>query len=331
MESKKIYSLDLLRGVAGYGVAITHYMYFVKDKLNFEYYSFIFVEIFFILSGFVLSKQLIKVYNDRSHLKIFYLRRLLRTIPLYLIALIFYTAISNNFNHDFFKFLFFIQKIIPDFVSDNYFMVAWSLSIEEFFYLIFPIYLISLRKFKAVHLAIFFIIILSIIKIVSHESFSNDFLRTGTLMRLDSIALGFLLGIYIESLAKFKKIIAFLTFLILMIFLNYQNTFLNVNSLNTIYFIFLSQFFSILILIFFYNIEFLIKTDILKKVCIKVATQTYSVYLFHLIIMHFLIMLDINLINNIFIYITLLFMVSSVIFKYIEKPILLLRPKYKNE
>ena len=46
MESKKIYGLDLLRGIAGYGVAITHYQYFVKEKLNFEYYSFIFVEIF---------------------------------------------------------------------------------------------------------------------------------------------------------------------------------------------------------------------------------------------------------------------------------------------
>ncbi len=148
MENNKIYGLDLLRGIAGYGVAITHYQYFVKERLNFEYYSFIFVEIFFVLSGFVLSKQLIKVYDNKKHVKTFYLRRLFRTIPLYIIALIFYTAISNNFNLDFFKFLFFIQKIIPNFVNDNYFMVAWSLSIEEFFYLFFPIYLIYFKNLK---------------------------------------------------------------------------------------------------------------------------------------------------------------------------------------
>ena len=59
MESKKFYGLDLLRGIAGYGVAITHYFYFVQEKVDFEYYSFIFVEIFFVLSGFVLSNQLI--------------------------------------------------------------------------------------------------------------------------------------------------------------------------------------------------------------------------------------------------------------------------------
>jgi len=221
MESKKIYGLDLLRGIAGYGVAITHYQYFVKEKLNFEYYSFIFVEIFFVLSGFVLSKQLIKVYNNKNHIKTFYLRRLFRTIPLYIIALIFYTAISNNFNLDFFKFLFFIQKIVPNFVNDNYFMVAWSLSIEEFFYLFFPIYLIYFKKFKAAHLAIIFIITLSLIKIISYENISSDFLRTGTIMRLDSIALGFLLGIYIQFLIKFKKSITFLTFLILTIFITY--------------------------------------------------------------------------------------------------------------
>ena len=44
MDNKKFYGLDLLRGIAGYGVAITHYFYFVQKKLDFEYYSFIFVE-----------------------------------------------------------------------------------------------------------------------------------------------------------------------------------------------------------------------------------------------------------------------------------------------
>ena len=141
----KINSLDLLRGIAGYGVAITHYLYFVKNKIHFEYYSHIFVEIFFILSGFVLFKQLSKVYNDKKNLRIFYLRRWFRTIPLYLVALAFFTVITNSYNFDFIKYVFFIQKIIPEFVHKDYFMVAWSLSIEEIFYLIFPLYLISLK------------------------------------------------------------------------------------------------------------------------------------------------------------------------------------------
>lgn len=330
MENKNFYGLDLLRGIAGYGVAITHYLYFVQERIDFEYYSFIFVEIFFVLSGFVLSKQLLKIHKDKENVKIFYLRRLFRTIPLYLVALIFYTAISNNFNLDFLKFLFFIQKIIPNFVDSNYFMVAWSLSIEEFFYLIFPIYLILFSNIKASKLAFYFIIVLSIIKILNHDNFSSDFLRTGTFMRLDSIALGFLLSIYFSESAHFKKAIVILTSILIVVFVNYKTLFFNSNGIYTIYFIFLSQLLSMLLVLVFCNIEFLIKKDTLKKICNVIATQTYSIYLFHLIIMHFLIMSNEKLINNLFVYIGLLIIISTVTFKYFEKPILSLRPKYKN-
>ena len=330
MENKNFYGLDLLRGIAGYGVAVTHYLYFVQERIDFEYYSFIFVEIFFVLSGFVLSKQLLKIHKDKENVKVFYLRRLFRTIPLYLVALIFYTAISNNFNLDFLKFLFFIQKIVPNFVDSNYFMVAWSLSIEEFFYLIFPIYLILFSNIKASKLAFYFIIALSIIKILNHDNFSSDFLRTGTFMRLDSIALGFLLSIYLSESAHYKKAILILTSILIVFFVNYKTIFFNSAGIYTIYFIFLSQLLSMLFVLVFCNIEFLIKKDILKKICNAIATQTYSVYLFHLIIMHFLIMSNEKLINNLFVYIGLLIIISTVTFKYFEKPILLLRPKYKN-
>ncbi len=330
MDNNKFYGLDLLRGIAGYGVAITHYLFFVNEKLDFEYYSFIFVEIFFVLSGFVLSNQLIKVYNNKNNLNIFYLRRLMRTIPLYLVALIFYTAISNNFNNDFFKFLFFAQKITPNFVNSNYFMVAWSLSIEEFFYLIFPIYLILFHKIKASTLAICFIIFLSAIKLFTHDNFSNDFLRTGTLLRLDSIAIGFILSIYFSKIVSFNKIIFSTTILLLTFIIYYRDLFFNTTGILTVYFIFLSQFVSLFFVLFFCKIEFILKSNLIKKICSTVATQTYSVYLFHLIVMHFLLMTNNDLINNLFVYIIILFIISSITYRYFEKPILLLRPNYKK-
>ena len=330
MENKKYYGLDLLRGIAGYGVAITHYLYFIKDKVNFEYYSFIFVEIFFVLSGFVLSNQLIKIHNEKNNLKVFYIRRLLRTIPLYVVALIFYTAISNNFNLDFFKFLIFIQKIIPNFVESNYFMVAWSLSIEEFFYLLFPIYLIFYKKTSALRLVIYFIVFLTLVKILFYDNLSAEFLRTGTLLRLDSIALGFLLSIFFSRVINYKKIISFLSFLLIIAFINFKSYFFNNESLNTLCFIFLAQLLSITLVVSFCNLEILInKSKLIKGLCSIIANQTYSVYLFHLIIMHFLIMSTSSYINNLFTYLFLLFIISFITFKYFERPILSLRPKYK--
>ena len=209
-------------------------------------------------------------------------------------------------------------------------MVAWSLSIEEFFYLIFPIYLILFSKIRSYKLAIYFIIFLSAIKLINHENFSSDFLRTGTFLRLDSIAFGFLLSFYFSKLINFNKTIIFLTSILIIIFINYKDMFFNNSGIYTVYFIFLSQTLGMFLVLIFSNIEFLIRGKVFKNICNTLATQTYSVYLFHLIIMHFLIISNNFLINNLVVYIGILFTVSTVIFKYFEKPILLLRPKYKD-
>ena len=60
---KNISSLDLFRRIAGYGVGICHFYYYLYDLNNFQFYSIFFVEFFFVLSGFVLYPQLLKVIN----------------------------------------------------------------------------------------------------------------------------------------------------------------------------------------------------------------------------------------------------------------------------
>ena len=325
---KKIYSLDLLRGIAGYGVAITHYLFFVREKINFEFYSYIFVEIFFILSGFVLFKQLHKVYKEKKNLKIFYLRRWYRTIPLYLVALVFFTVISNSYNFDFFKYVVFIQKIAPDFVSKDYFMVAWSLSIEELFYLFFPLYLIFLNRFDLNKISILFIVFFIILKIVFIENFSPNFLRTGSILRVDAIAIGFLLALHYKKILIYKKSINIIFILSALILFN-LNRFGIEENFKTLIFIFLAEFFSVFTLLFFINLELVFKDKYTIKFSEFVATQTYSVYLFHLIIMHLFLLSNNIFINNIFFYLIVLFLLSSIIYNYFELPILRQRPRYE--
>ena len=72
--NEKFSSLDYFRGFAGYGVAICHYYYYIYNLKHFEYLSFFFVEFFFILSGYVLTPQIIKVYNQNKNLKIFFFK-----------------------------------------------------------------------------------------------------------------------------------------------------------------------------------------------------------------------------------------------------------------
>ena len=105
------YSLDLFRAVAGYGVAICHFYYYIFDIENFQFYSIFFVEFFFILSGFVLYPQLAKVYSNKKNLNIFFLRRWFRTIPLYILALICYSILFNKFDLDTLKYLFLFKNL----------------------------------------------------------------------------------------------------------------------------------------------------------------------------------------------------------------------------
>ena len=131
-EKKYFYSLDLFRGFCGYGVAFCHLQAFVFKNSQIEYLSLLFVEFFFILSGFVLYPQLIKILENKDNLFIFYKRRWIRTLPLYVIILLVVSALTSELlSYDFFKYLFFVQKIIPNFISNDYYPVAWSLSIEE--------------------------------------------------------------------------------------------------------------------------------------------------------------------------------------------------------
>ena len=146
-EKKYFYSLDLFRGFCGYGVAFCHLHAFTYKNINMEYLSLLFVEFFFVLSGFVLYPQLIKIFDNKKNLLIFYKRRWIRTLPLYIIALVIVSALTSELlSEDFFKYLFFIQKTIPNFTNNDYYPVAWSLSIEELFYLFFPILFFIFNK-----------------------------------------------------------------------------------------------------------------------------------------------------------------------------------------
>ena len=56
-------SLDLLRGLAAYLVIVPHFFLFLGYKSEFlEFCSIFAVEIFFVLSGYVLGPQLYKIF-----------------------------------------------------------------------------------------------------------------------------------------------------------------------------------------------------------------------------------------------------------------------------
>ena len=116
----------------------------------------------------------------------------MRTLPLYLIIIILVSILTNNlFSKDFFKYITFTQKFYTGFLTDDYYPVAWSLSIEEFFYILFPLILTCVNRSNFIKYILVIFLLLLISKIFIIKYFDSNFFRTGTLIRFDAILLGF--------------------------------------------------------------------------------------------------------------------------------------------
>jgi len=333
MHSNKINSLNLFRGIAGYGVAISHFYYYLFNINFFQFTSIFFVEFFFILSGFVLYPQLLKVYNDKKNLRVFYLRRLIRTLPPYLLALTTYSIFYLKFDSDTVKYLFFSYNLIENFVDFDYFTIAWSLSIEEFFYLIFPLFLVYFYKIKFIKILTIFITLVYFLKIIKLFVIGADeeFYRIGTFLRLDAIAFGVIARIYLKEILNFKVNIFLVTLISVFMYQFYMHL-KELNELLNFLFIFLIQIYSVCMLLIFINLEKHINLKILENFFSLLSSQTYSVYLFHfvliLIFKKYLNLIGINLI--LLKYLFVLFVFSTIFYYFFEKDINNKRPEYNN-
>ena len=324
------YSLDLFRGFCGYGVAITHYYAFSQDNLYMEYMSLIFAEFFFLLSGFVLYPQLLKVINNKKNLLIFFKRRWMRTLPLFLTVLILISALTNNlFSLDFFKYFFLVQKIIPNFLENDYFPVIWHLSIEEFFYLAFPLIVICFNSSNFINKIIVIFLTITILKFFLSDFFDPNYYRTGTLLRFDAILLGFILAHFKNYLLQFRKLISLTLLCLSLIYIFNYDLFITGSDLPYLkfLFIFFMQITSGIVMLSFILIEPLLTNNKIKNISLLLSQQAYSIYLFHMIFIYLFKELTLNTPLWTVIYLILLFSISTLVYNYFEKPLMKLRPK----
>jgi len=320
-------SLNFFRALSGFGVCISHYFFYINNIIFFEYLSFLFVEFFFILSGFVLTPQLLKI-NSIKNLKIFFYRRWIRTIPLFILCLITFSILFKKFDTDTLKYLFLIQNIYPNFLTFNYINVIWSLSIEEYFYLLFPLLLICFRNTKLLRISIIIIILYLFINLVFSFYLKTSDLRINTFLRLDSIIYGIILFFFIKQKIRinFNLIIIFLSFLLIYFYINFLNK--DFSSLETFLYIFSMKAFS-----FICCLKFIKKENFFskfKRIGNNLATQVYSAYLFHLLFIYIFKYFKLNFFISFVAYLLMLYLFTFCIYNFFEKPLNNLRPSYEK-
>ncbi|MDO9419021.1 MAG: acyltransferase family protein [Herminiimonas sp.] len=157
MNKKYVPEYDGLRALAVLGVVFYHF--------GFKYLpgGFVGVDVFFVISGFLISRIiLIELDEGKFSLIKFYERRFRRIAPALIVVLTITTLLFSfiNFPSEFggqqkslAAALFSFSNIYFYYTTDyfqnnefNPFLHTWSLAVEEQFYLVFPLILIALRR-----------------------------------------------------------------------------------------------------------------------------------------------------------------------------------------
>lgn len=135
MMNKRIYFLDVLRGIAALAVLFQHLFesngQFFDITKNYFQLGVFGVSLFFLISGFIIPYSLERANN----LKIFWIRRLFRIYPLYLFCLIIYIVLSYYKGEQFGLFQIILNAfLITKPASIRIIGLSWTLSSELIFY-----------------------------------------------------------------------------------------------------------------------------------------------------------------------------------------------------
>ena len=214
----RIFGLDLLRAVAilitVYGHAVMLVPPAYQSWHNLPASAIDGVNIFFVLSGYLIGGILLKALLDPHRpfsLRHFWLRRWLRTLPAYLVVLggvVAMAAAQRRLPAEVWRYFCFSQNLAAP--HPTFFPEGWSLAVEEWFYLLFPVTVLLLlgvlrnRRLALAGTIGLFLVLPLVFKYYQYRqgqgldaALWDAYYRRVVAARLDAIALG-VLGCYVQ-------------------------------------------------------------------------------------------------------------------------------------
>lgn len=154
--NERIFGLDLMRASAIMLVLLAHSRDFLVPEINGLIKLIIIdgVDVFFVLSGFLIGQIILKDFSQSlnfNQIVKFWLRRWIRTVPNYLLILNIVIVLTIVFGVgdggvQYWKYFLFIQNFASP--HPKIFPEAWSLSVEEWFYLLLPLLIFIFYRSK---------------------------------------------------------------------------------------------------------------------------------------------------------------------------------------
>ena len=210
--SSRVLELDGFRAIAVLMVLVHHLFYgwptpalsrlpgFIRAALGRGWLG---VDLFFVLSGFLITGILIDSRESEHYFRNFYTRRVLRIVPLYLTCILImyfgYPGAGAYFRLSLLylaNFAYFFNVNTPHGPG-----VFWSLAVEEHFYLVWPLVVRLFSGFWLLGFTALIVLGTPILRgVCAHAGMNPEFeIYPYSFFRFDGLALGAMLAIWVRS------------------------------------------------------------------------------------------------------------------------------------
>ena len=210
-------ALDGLRGIAILLVLLTHFLphrsavpALLRLLNGVAGIGWSGVDIFFVLSGFLITGILYESKRDDHYFRDFYMRRTLRIVPLYLLVVFCCTSVFPHFaatqgsspTANRWMFWLYLSNVLVAFrgaISVGWLGPLWSLAVEEHFYLIWPTIILLCSRRSAMRVCLGCVVLANVVRLsfLLHHNLLGPYVFT--LSRIDELALGGLVALALKG------------------------------------------------------------------------------------------------------------------------------------
>lgn len=350
---KRNLGLDIVRTIAILLVLIEHsHIYFILGNQPGVWG----VEVFFVLSGYLIGQIVIRTFSEGityPKIKEFWIRRWFRTLPMYYLVLLVLDLFLDKEGGFHWEYYIFIQNFTDSF---TFFPVSWSLTIEEWFYLLLPLLLLLAVPGKPSKKRMTFllggvVLLMTGLRFLYVWQFDPTFdlgVRKFIPLRLDALMIGVLLaqvklnhpGVH-KRLSKLPVFLVSLVGMAAVAFFFYQHS-LDRSAMDNSFLgrVFIFPAMSICFALAFPFLEMnpgingLKDRNPLRVVITQISLMTYTLYLIHYEIFSRLVespQYTVAWLLEVALSFAITFVVSAILYRLIEKPATDLRDRFSRK
>lgn len=207
---RRVPELDGVRGAAIVLVLLNHCFYFTMLGRSWSLFprwiasttrplGAAGVDLFFVLSGYLITGILVDSVGRHRFLRNFYGRRALRILPLYYLTLVLIFFVYRGSGKYVLLGSVYLSNVSPLFGVAAIYGPLWSLSVEEHFYLVWPWLVKSLRRRGLAVAALSVCLIEPVVRMYAYFHGGKSGIYYYSWFRFDSLATGALLALFVRS------------------------------------------------------------------------------------------------------------------------------------